>query len=88
MRIIGQGGRLTIGGRLVATLERYSIEYTPEAAHIEAAASDINTFWLGTGGPFTAEFAIGAERMRWREAQATGGDGRLHIRVTGRPDVG
>lgn len=88
MRITGQGGRLTLGGRLVATLDRYTIEYTPEKAYIEATAGDINAFWLSTGGPFVAEFAIGSERMRWRNAQASGGAGRLHITVMGGPDVG
>lgn len=66
MRIRGHAGALRVGGRLAATLGRWTYEGTPEGWTVLARLVSRDEHWLRSRGAFLLTIEVGKGHWRWR----------------------
>jgi hypothetical protein len=72
MRMTGVRGEVRVGGRVAASLARWSFDGTPEHWEVEATPSMVDEFWLDSGGPFDLHLHIGSSIRTYRNVQVSG----------------
>lgn len=71
MKANGSSGKLTVGGREVATLGRWSLEFERGVATIKAALQAYNAYWFDHAPSFDVRLMVGAHPMAWRGVTVT-----------------
>ncbi len=83
MRVSGVSGAIYYGYHVVARLSAWKLEDSV----LHAAASEVSTFDLESGGPFTLRLDMGKRQWEWKDAQVDQVEGEAVVRVTGSPTV-
>jgi len=87
VKIAGQTGKLTAGGREVAELGAYALVKQEDAAWaIDASVICYNSYWLEHAPELWLRVDVGQEEWLWRECTPTIDGGRLSATVTGEPE--
>lgn len=79
MKANGSSGKLTAGGREVATLRDWRLETGPEGMRLEARLESINR-WLLTFAPsFDMALALGKATLAWRGVDVSVSEDKVTI---------
>lgn len=79
MRANGLSGKLTAGGREVATLRDWRLETGPEGMRLEARLESINR-WLLTFAPsFDMALTLGKATLAWRSVDVSVSENEVTI---------
>lgn len=80
----GVSGSVVYGYHVVARLSRWTLDAQDQ---IRAKASDVNTFHLESGGPFTVRLDVGSREWVWQNAQVIQLTGEAVLLIHGSPQV-
>lgn len=84
MKMSGVRGEVRVGGRVAANLGRWSFDGTSKDWTVEATATDIDEYWIESGGPFDLHLHIGENIRRYRDVRVSG---RSPLMVRGGTDA-
>ena len=72
MKVTGVSGQLKVGGRVAASLGRWSYDGTPAGWKVEADTSDVDEFWFDNERPMDLWLDVGQQAWKWRGVTVKG----------------
>jgi len=90
LKAVGNSGELRVGGRLAVNLGHWELEYATGSGIQWLLESQNNTdvdyYWLESGGPFTLVLHVNNKQWRWAEVELLGMN-PVTVRGEGSPEI-
>ena len=85
MRVTGNGGKLTVGGRVAAELGAWHFKGESTSWRVEATCLSIDNFWMEHGEVKRLTLSVGAGEWCWPEVAVELEGNQVIVTGSGRP---